>query len=361
MNDFLFFTIVSKIYLVAFMMFVFSGIIRDIFIKVEPKMQTIETQKNVQKLSLRESIRAILAVVFLVIIFIYFLKTNMQLLTIVLSVFLFPIFFLAFIYSIYIFLRFLFLKPIDFEFKSIHESAIGLISYVSLGLFGYVNRLCSNGNLQIFLNSLTSFFHDLCLMLIIPFWYFISVFLILTLFFLSILKVYELFMSYKKNSKSNKFRDNDIKKEIGHFVLSGFISKWIGETPKGRFFRFAVLYILWAPLILIDAVIEFFRYCTEQLITFFLILFRFFNYLRKYISKILGDATNNKGRVIIIISRISIIFSFIFTYLIDAYKKLFSPAGSRLFEFFCGVMIIPLLITQIIDIKKKSESLKNSN
>ena len=60
----------------------------------------------------------------------------------------------------------------------------------------------------------------------------------------------------------------------------------------------------------------------------------------------------NVERVIIIALRLSLIGSI--TFVINKYEEILSPKGSDVYEFLCSVVLIPIFITQLVEIKTKS-------
>ena len=59
----------------------------------------------------------------------------------------------------------------------------------------------------------------------------------------------------------------------------------------------------------------------------------------------------NPGKAVILCSRFSLISSLIIVFVIDKYLKVFSCSGSQVYDFLCSVIIIPFLITQIMELK----------
>jgi hypothetical protein len=60
----------------------------------------------------------------------------------------------------------------------------------------------------------------------------------------------------------------------------------------------------------------------------------------------------NQGEFIIIVSRFSIIVSLLLVNWMDRYLEILSEPGSKIYEFISGVIVIPLLITQIAELKR---------
>lgn len=69
------------------------------------------------------------------------------------------------------------------------------------------------------------------------------------------------------------------------------------------------------------------------------------------ICGIIKISNANNGTTIVVASRISIIGAFIILYIYNSYYPVLSQIGTDVFRFVSSVIIIPILITQIIDIR----------
>jgi len=105
--------------------------------------------------------------------------------------------------------------------------------------------------------------------------------------------------------------------------------------------KLALAMVVYLLLLLVDSV----------LILIFLIE-KTINILINIILKIVH---RNPGNTLVWISKLLFIITLIFVFVVDQYTGLFSKAGSKCYEYLSSVIIIPLLISQIQDIRKKHQ------
>ena len=79
------------------------------------------------------------------------------------------------------------------------------------------------------------------------------------------------------------------------------------------------------------------------------------NWIVKAGAKFVDLMCNTPDKRIVLLSRFSIVFSLTTLFFIDKYNKVLSNSGSEVYEFLCGVIIIPMVITQALEISRNKE------
>ena len=80
----------------------------------------------------------------------------------------------------------------------------------------------------------------------------------------------------------------------------------------------------------------------------------------KILKQIIYICGKQYERVIVYVSRFSLVLSLVIVYFVDSYEHILSNSGSQVYEFLCSVIIIPFLITQITELRMNSNNKENA-
>lgn len=364
MSKLLFAKIISSVYSITFLVFIISSRIHKYVVLAKKNLEPSKKDEESRRISFRDIFQIIIVIASFVFMLFLFLRINVTTIRNAIMWFFLPMYAILFILSCISFVKFLFQRTIDFRLEDIHETSIEFISIVTFFILPYLKKACLNGSIDFLLAKINQEARDLLLVLMFTFWYFISSFLILTFILLSLFKINAIVMKLKKKYASRKDMATKKEKDEESFYFSKYIIKKIDFYKDKRKFAVLFMYIIWIPIIFLDVIIEVLKLFAKQ-IKMYLDFLRFvIDYIRVKVSRLSMVLIPNQGRNLVLISRVSIVFSFLVTYYLDSYYGILSKAGSRIFEFFCSVMIIPILISQIVKINSKKNALveqKNLN
>lgn len=77
-------------------------------------------------------------------------------------------------------------------------------------------------------------------------------------------------------------------------------------------------------------------------------------YMKRLINGLVNGLETNQGKNIMILSRVSLVFSLLCVYFVDKYQGVLSSLGSEIYEFLCSAILIPLFIAQLTELKEAS-------
>ncbi len=271
-------------------------------------------------------------------------------------------------FSIRDFIQFLFVKKKEYKLTKEVRNSLILIGAVSA-----IICLCyTNGDydkIHAIYGSMCSFIGefgtDLLKITAFTFWYFITIFYSCFFFVLSvenIVFVRNINDNQNKNEeKKNKKKEQKKESNRNVLPLSTEVELKINNLSKNKRLKKCMLWLWWFLLAIVDIVFMYIKLIYEFIKSIFLIIVlsipRFIESVKKWVFEKL---INEQGKTIIVMSRFSLVFSLMIVYFINKYNSIFSNKGSEIYEFLCSVIIIPTLITQIIDLRSdKNNNSKN--
>jgi hypothetical protein len=257
-------------------------------------------------------------------------------------------------YTFWRFIEYVFLKPLDFELTKYRESVLKFIAIIMMLVCREIAREERIMQIKHWLAGIKPEVADIFLMAGFTFWYFTVSFFISSFFILLLHKTVVLSNS-RNNLKVRTTSDKHFKKLAWSFSLSQLVSKRIDALTQKEKWKKACYYILWLICLLADGVIVPLVLMIKDGTN--AVLLGLQALVLPGFKKICLALGRNQGKSIIIISRLSLVGSLMFVYLMDKYMKLFSAQGSEVYEFICSVIIIPLLITQIIEIRRRKKDI----
>jgi len=255
------------------------------------------------------------------------------------------------LYSLLVLIKFVYIKPLDFKFTPIRKSALKLLGFVMLLVCAAV--FSSTNQINSFLLDKKPIITDLLIMTLLTLWYFAVVFFSLSYMILALEGIH----SFCKNlNKGKRFKINFKKKTTRNWpYFSEELNRKLDGIERGQILKKFGYYLIWVLSVIVEAIALIFEYLfirTGELLIFLGIK------LFKKCYKWLDDIIKNLGKSIIIVFRGSLVCTLIFIFFIDKYQQILTTAGSEIYEFMCGVIIIPLIITQILEIKGKQPNTK---
>lgn len=252
-------------------------------------------------------------------------------------------------YSIWSFIQYVFIKPFDFELTKIRESALGLTGFILYGICGIIANGDSGNQINQLLLKIDPVIADLLTIALLTFWYFTVTFFTLSFFILTLHKINIFVRSRIKNKKPTVTSKRTSEKN--GLILSKLILEKIDMCKDGKPWIKVKYYVFWVVCIPVDLLIGLLKVMYIDAVKLIFIASK--RFLRNGVRFLVNILSKNQGKAIIIVSRVSLVGSLIFVYLIDKYQQIFSISGSEIYEFICSVIIIPLLITQLIEIRSK--------
>lgn len=264
---------------------------------------------------------------------------------------------IAFFMSVIEFVQYILIKPYDYKLTRDKENTlwlIGLLAFIAC----YALVESGAGKLvEQYMTSLKEYQVDIIYVLLLMFWYFSITFFPLMFLILSMHKIVILFKHLLGNRKRHATSENcDIKKK-DHVKLSETVLSKISAIPKRKWIKKTWFNLVWYVCTLYESLIMILLAILDMTkkIVFVSVLF-IPMLIKKGVQRLIKVLEQNQGRGIILTSRISLVSSLLVIYLIDKYQRLFSDRGSEVYEFFCSVIIIPFLITQLSELKKRTDS-----
>jgi hypothetical protein len=263
-------------------------------------------------------------------------------------------------YLLWVFIHYIFIDPNDFIFTEKKELAFKTLAIMLAFAYEFISSAKVGEAINKYLLHANYIFADILMIFLLVSWYFIFLFFTLSLLMLSLQRGLILLNNNTKvNTAIKAFVYKERKqKEDKEFVLwANLIIKEINNIPRHKKMKRISYNIVWYLSIIIDVAriaingLVLVMWHSIKLATTVLPV----KIIKHCISGFSKIASNNLGRTIIIISRISLIISLLIVFLIDKYIQVFSTQGSSIYEFLCSVITIPLIITRIIDIKGQKE------
>lgn len=262
---------------------------------------------------------------------------------------------IAFFMSVFDFIRYILLKPLDYNLTKEHEGSLWFI-----GLFACsVCHTLVEEDLGLWIEQkillMKDYQADAIKMVVLIFWYFAIIFFTLTFLILFIHKMIIICNRFKKKSNNKSIERN---KKIVEKGRTNHISEevWnkIEKIPRKKKWKRIFFCFLWI-IVLVCETVKIFIVAMVNMIKdlFIVIVIGLPRLLYNQIKKIFNSLEQNQGKGIIVSSRLSLVGSLLIVYLIDKYQKIFSAEGSEVYEFFCSVIMIPFLITQISILRKE--------
>ena len=164
-------------------------------------------------------------------------------------------------------------------------------------------------------------------------------------------------MKCKLELKGNHIR-NQKKLERIHVKIE-FVNKIedkLNLLPKNKWVIKIILNIIWLASVILECLIIMLAWVLDMLRAMSYVVFIVSPWiLKNKLKSLISVLEKNLGKGIILSSRISLVSSLLIVFLIDKYQKILSESGSEVYEFFCSVLIIPFLITQLSELRKKKE------
>lgn len=190
---------------------------------------------------------------------------------------------------------------------------------------------------------------DFILMVFLICWYFSPLFFSITYIILTLNKLTEFFKDrdIKINNKKKKI-SMGLKVPRIHRIIKGLknYSFFKGKYKGINYAVFFILTIIESLLMGIDLIIDIIAQMCLMIKTFC-------TFLMNIIIKSIHILRSDSGRIIAVLSRLSLIMSVLTVFVIDKYENVFSTAGSEIYEFLCSVLMIPFFITQLNKIRNK--------
>ena len=247
---------------------------------------------------------------------------------------------LAFLLSFVEFIVYIFIKPLDFKATNHNENAFVIVGYIAFALTKFLSKENSYDYILQIIPYRNIFLFDTIKIISLLFWYFSLFFFPLVFLMLILIKMIEICESIycalarnKENKKKNR--------SYSEFVLlSNLVYFRIKNIPKEHIDKIIIYWSYWVGCCMVDGI---------RVIVYFVltIVKGLLSIAKTTIKKICLYLKNNMGKVIVICSRLAIIFSLLLTYIIDKYECILSNSGSDVYEFVCSVLLIPFLITSI--------------
>ncbi|MGI6506805.1 MAG: hypothetical protein ACOX4A_00220 [Saccharofermentanales bacterium] len=260
------------------------------------------------------------------------------------------VFIAVLIYAIFNFVKYLTINSFDFELTKKREIVLKLVGFFTLFVCQDIvrNNLVRQLQRKQFFNR-QSVFPDLQLMIVLTFWYFAACFFTLAFVVLALHK-----FAVILNSRTNFYKMLTPKKQHikrnKTISLANLIAKQIDALNIEKKWKKVCWYIPWFISLLVDVLF------IDPLFSFFQLLRNvgtfFLSKVQLQLKRLLNALVRNQGEFIIIVSRFSIIVSLLLVNWMDRYLEILSEPGSKIYEFISGVIVIPLLITQIAELKR---------
>lgn len=345
-----------KIYAFMFCIYFISDTLLPFFIKNDKVNKIKQSNNSVvkSKLNKRDIIKSIVSLIIsLILIFLYFTnQSNPFVIFIIMIIFLRWVILLP--YAIWKTIRYIYGKPFNFIFTKDNETAFSLVGLSMFFICSFIAREETISMIGQKLVKHKPIIHDFIAMGLITIWYFIVLLFTISFGILSMHIINKIIISRFKVKPKKPKKPYIITSYSMEFSLADKLTITINKLPKEVNITKVLYNLIWLLCVIVDSMIMMLRIIVIDLIKETLLLIvRAFNYsIYSGIKNISNILSNNQGKAIIIITRISLVSSLVIVYLIDKYQQIFSPSGSNVYEFICSVIIIPLIIAQLLEIRK---------
>ena len=182
-------------------------------------------------------------------------------------------------------------------------------------------------------------------------WYFVAFFFF---FSLLLINMHYICLLVKTRSKPKTIRKKASKSIVKRDMFVYSSKAWDRMLIQWRRPLKLLNAMWWAILLIFDTIVAFIFVLWEWIEVIGLLLFAF---LPRSVSKILHSLctllSDGINHIILSMSRVVAIFSFIIVYIIIKYNNVMSSQGIDVFEFLSSVIVIPLVISQLIELHNK--------
>jgi len=272
----------------------------------------------------------------------------------ILSFSIIPAFLFSFVIYFSVIFRYLFTRPHDYELTKWREASLFFIGLINMIFLNFILNESRVIQLNRFLDCANPILKDSILMLLLVVVVFAYIFFSLALFLLTLQNANDFLRDLTKTKPQLEYKPLKLVSESRYeFLLSSIMLVRINGLSSSQFIKKLVFRLLWFISIPLDATIMFFAIFILPSVSIMGYVVKNTRIVVRNTSRYFSDILyENKGKAVILISRFSIIASLLTVLVIDKYYELFSPSGSSMYEFLCSVIIIPIFITQLIELKK---------
>lgn len=240
------------------------------------------------------------------------------------------------LYTIIEFVKFVFIRTEDYTFDNSKEHTFAFTALICFMACSFIekNSFASDFFMSVIMN-------DLVKMVACSYWYFCVIFFPISLLFIVGHKRTIYKQELVSEDKGEKIHISDLKLKRPN-KKANYNTALNDGTVKCIIFK------------LYDAIVSCIIDGIEALIKTILVLISIpYSIIVSTTRWIKRKLSFDLGKSLIICSRFSLVVGLIIVFLIDKYYSLFSDAGSRVFEFCCSVIIIPLLITHLTELRNR--------
>lgn len=330
-------------------LFLVWGITNFFTMLLEEKISIINYEiedKVANKLEAQDIIGIIIFLATIIGMFILILRSQSKLIMWIMLIIGFCYLGLIVLSSFYEFIKYIFVKPSsNFEITTKTQQSLCFVSLFIIGGCEIISKESFREMINKTISGKSILLLDAIKMIVLIYWYFATIFFALTLLILILHNIAVLFGSKDKENKNLKLPYREFK--------TVFLSKKIERRIKNEaFLKRLVFSIFWVISLIIDSVKSFFV-SAVNLVYSMIVIVVFYpkNVYIKVLDYLINLLRLNPGKAVILCSRFSLISSLIIVFVIDKYLKVFSCSGSQVYDFLCSVIIIPFLITQIMELK----------
>ena len=259
---------------------------------------------------------------------------------------------IAILGSFYEFIKYIIGKSSsDYQITTKKQQSFILVGICVITAFDYLSKENYYDMINIFMSENNTFVFDIIKMLILIVWYFSAIFFSLATL---ILILHNIVVIFRCKCKEKKYKElKSVYKEFNCKFVSKMAWRKFEVIQRNRPLKKILYYCIWMLSIVIDAIQAFFIAMLNLVYRIVLIIIFYPRIIIKSVLYNINDLLyKNPGKAIILCSRFSLMSSIITVFIIDKYSEIFSSAGSQVYEFLCSVIIIPLLITHIIELKR---------
>lgn len=246
-------------------------------------------------------------------------------------------------------------KPYRFKLTENHQYGFLMAGFVTSYIYKYPQSLSNVNVASVILPNTDVFLIDLIVILVQLLWNFLMYFLILV--YLMIFARRVLFFIRKRSKGTSRLKRNTKQsKGLDYLIFTIRVESHIDAKPTRGLLYKVIIYLVWFFAVLFDS----------SLGLIILIIYNIYlnikglvkivlNWIVMAGTKLVDLMCNTPDKRIVLLSRFSIVFSLTTLFFIDKYNKVLSNSGSEVYEFLCGVIIIPMVITQALEISRNKE------
>jgi hypothetical protein len=319
------------------------------------EIKTISESKTTHAKYVRAIIKVILLIGFVIIMTYLIAKTTITPLIMLYRSYAFLLFVLMAIIALGEVFKLVTKKPYAFELSEMQESAVYLLGLSALALIKFVNENAKPDKIILAFPTAYPVLIDAIYAILQVSMFLVLYFFSLTFLLLIIRALVKIYRKLSLRKRVLKFKTKKSHSNLENlFWRSDEVELKIELNLDAKRWIKLRLYFQWFTILLFDVSIGAVLFFLHKMWKLTIILFQVIVSKMIIVLKSIADIENYLGRIVVYLSRLSIVLSFITVLVQEAYFPTLTDQGSMVFQFVCSVIIIPIAMQQFMEIRMHS-------